>query len=196
MLKVIEPGKVQKRERLLPGSKERESIKVESLEELKKELEVENKKANKKRKFFIKTVVLSTMASLIYSLIFKPSELESDKKNIYSSIKKILKYLGWGITAFSLIRGFKDSKASKIEIINPGEVKKPDFNIKKEGEKEDTFKDIRSLTVKATLDTLLESNLITEKQLKNRAKAYSFRRPKNVDKRVLKDILKYSKKLK
>lgn len=199
MLQIVEPGNVQRNTRLLPGSREREELRVSSLDELKKEMDEVNKK-NKRKSFIIKTIVLSTIAAVVLHLAFNTKSSE-DTKKAFRVLMKIFKYLGYGAAAVSFVRGFKDSSASKFEIVNPGEVKKP--NIEKSIEKvkiqpeniPDKEGNIKSLAVKATLDTLIESGLVSEREIKNRAKAYNFRKPDNVDKSVVKDMVRYGKKL-
>lgn len=199
-MEVVEPGDVQRSTRLLPGSREKEELRVSSLDELKEEMEQANKKG-KKRSLIIKAVVLSTISIVILSLALSKGSSSKSKK-AFEVMKKIFRYLGYGSAAYAFINGFNKSAAGNIKITNPGEVRKPDMekaldklDTKNKEDSDPESRNIRSLAVTATLDTLIASGLVTPREVKNRAKAYNFRRPQNVNKDVVKDMVNYGKKL-
>ena len=191
-MKVIEPSDVQKSDRLLPGSKERKIKQVESLEILKNELARANSKENIKKRSINNAIITGSILVILGLILTSKSRVEVSPKKDKWTIGKILRYMAYALSLAGLARGIAVS--DKLDVIEPDGTRQiPDYSTKEPITEEKESDKLRALTVRATLDVLIASGEVSPKQIKNRAKAYSFRKPADVDKVIIKEIVKYGK---
>lgn len=210
-MEVIEPGSVQRTERLLPGSAERRQLEVNSLQQLKDQLDHVNSKSNRRKRAINNAIIVASIASILGLVIFG-QEKETVLENVKSgkipgvnpgsssakpnswTLKKTLRYIAMALSIGGLIRGI--AKSDKLDVIEPDGTRQIPKYSEREPVREQTEEDkFRVMTVRATLDTLIASGVVSKESVKNRAKAHSFRKPDTVSKAVLKEIVKYGKSI-
>lgn len=206
-MEVIEPGSVQRTERLLPGSAERRQLEVNSLQQLKDQLDQANSKSNRRKRAINNAIIVASIASILGLVIFG-QEKETVLDNVNSgkipgsssakpnswTLRKTLRYIAMALSIGGLVRGI--AKSDKLDVIEPDGTRQIPKYSEREPVREQTEEDkFRVMTVRATLDTLIASGVVSKESIKNRAKAHSFRRPDTVSKAVLKEIVKYGKSI-
>ena len=206
-MEVIEPGSVQRTERLLPGSAERRRLEVNSLQQLKDQLDQANSKSNRRKRAINNAIIVASIASILGLIVFG-QEKETVLDNVNSgkipgsssakpnswTLRKTLRYIAMALSIGGLVRGI--AKSDKLDVIEPDGTRQIPKYSEREPVREQTEEDkFRVMTVRATLDTLIASGVVSKESIKNRAKAHSFRRPDTVSKAVLKEIVKYGKSI-
>jgi len=181
-MKVIEPGSFQREVQLLPGSKERQDIQVESLEKLKQELKEANRAADRKTRMINRGIVISSILAILFLLL-------NGDKNKASKTKKVLKKLGYALSILAFIKGVTGS-SSNLEVIEPHSTSLNERNYS------NSIKDkLRILSVRAVMDVLIDMEMMNRNTLKNRSTALRFRSTKGSNKLIINEIDNYGRKL-
>lgn len=147
-MEVIQPGRYQREIALLPGSRERSQITVDSLEELKSKLEMDQHKANMATRARNRAIIAISVLAVAGLLLYKHK----------TKYQKILKTLGIILSLGSIIKAAVSRP--KFKVIEP-----KSSNLSRSESQEVT--DLRSLAVKATVDTIMKDKLLTRKEVKD-----------------------------
>jgi hypothetical protein len=180
-MEVIESAKYQREVQLLPGSQEHKNIQVETLEDLKRELNEANQKSNRRTKLINRGIVISSVL-LILALILNNSRHKATK------MKKALKVIGLSLSILAFIKGVNGSGKGgiKLDVIEPNGDRSYSDNLSVEDK-------LRVMAVRATLDVLVEHGIVDSRTIQNRSKALRFRSPKNTNKIIINEIANYGR---
>lgn len=186
-MEVIQSGKYQREVQLLPGSKEHRQIQVNSLEDLKRELNDANSKANRRTRIVNRSIVAGAVL-FILGLVLNNSKLKATK------MRKALRIIGYSLSILAFIKGVTGSSGDsiKLEVIEPNGISNLDKNYSENLSDQDK---LRVLAVRATLDVLKEYEILDGRSIRNRSKALRFRAPKNSNKLIINEIANYGRQL-
>lgn len=204
-MNVVNPSAERRRNLVLPNSRERNSIKSNSLEELEEELNRYNEKADARTRNINKAIVIISLLTTIALLSTKSTDSPSKKSFKFIRISKLIKRIGLTISIISLIKGYT-SLSSKIQVVDS---KNPDLNKFKNSLREDDInpnlgsgnskrqfgsndekRNLKKIAVRAAADSLLEDKIVTRQELSNRSRYLKNKKINGVDKDVIQTITK------
>lgn len=200
---VVQPGDYERETQLLPGTPERKEKLVGSLEELKAQMDEDNARNNRRTRIINKAVIAASIISIIGLFVadHKIKEREKVKFNQFgemegslkkgglSEVWKFLRWIGKILSIGAFLHGVHNV-SNTITVIEPKteEIEKKYSAIKiKSNEKQS----LRDLTVKATLDSLIQKRIISKSRVQNRIRAFKSNPNSVKNKAILNSILKY-----
>jgi hypothetical protein len=198
-MNVVEPASYQRGSQLLPGSKERKEIEVPSLEELKRELNEANSRADRKSKLINRGLVIGsviTCVGLLLGATSKDGTTKVDGKKA-SSFKRVLKIFGYGLSIAAFIKG-ASQLSNTITVVEPdGEISQgSDKTYSQISDSKLSWGDrLRRKVVKSVFGVLVSKDIVDKKTLKNRAMSLRFRSPIGANKFLINEIIENGRKL-
>ena len=180
-LEEFQPEKYNKEVQLLPGSEERKAKLVKSLEELKNQMEEDNKKSNLKTRRINKFIIVSSIG-IAATLLLGSKGLK---------LNKLLKTIGMILSIGSLIKGVAGVGNTYIDVIEPKN-KNLDKNYSYVPlNKNNKYDLLRTKVVEVVMDTVLALNIMSKIEMKARVKALKYKQTSDVAKKLINEMLKY-----
>jgi hypothetical protein len=194
-IKQIQPNSYNKQINLLPGSDERKAKLVNSLEELKSQMDKDNKESDLKTRTINKYIIVTSIGIAATLLLSNKSNSKKDKGE--SDIKKLIKTIFTVLSIGGMIKGISGMGNSYVEVIERNS------NIKLEkdktysslnsikNKKQDLFIELASYSV---IDLSLKLGLMSKTDVKSTARVLKYKKASGITGKVIDEILSYEYK--
>lgn len=210
-MSVTQPSSHTKQTQLLPGSEERELKLVGSLQELKDQLEHDNRILSVKKRRINMLIIISSLVALCGLVFLTPGEkskrererlqnlvdsgMASDKdirdlqdSTLSSKAMQIYKYFGYALAIGSLIKGF-NGRANYLNVVHP----KPKTEDSQYSELDSSnYKDrLRIMVTRAFVDVTIRFGLMSRTELKSRVRALQYKPTTEVARKLINELATY-----
>lgn len=190
-IEIIEPSKYMREIQLLPGTEERKLKLVDSLNELKAQMDKANREASAKQRRLNNLIIAGSLVALVF-MIYPNSR--SNNKDEKSKAVKIFKFFGWALSIGAFIKGF-NGRANSITVIEP---KPKDENYSFDShyssfDKKSATDKLRLLLVKAFIDVLLKFEFISRLELKAKLTNLKYKNTSEANKKLINAMIDYDR---
>lgn len=196
----IQPNSYNKQINLLPGSDERKAKLVKSLEELKSQMDEDNKKADLKTRTINKYIIVTSIgiaATLLLSGKSNTRKVKDKKENKESDIRKIIRTIFTILSIGGMIKGISGMGNSYVEVIERNS------NIKVEKDK--SYSSLNKLQTKksslfielctySVIDLILKLGIMSQTEVKSTTRVLKYKKATGITGKVIEEILGYEYK--
>jgi hypothetical protein len=188
----IQPNSYNKQINLLPGSDERKAKLVDSLDELKSQMDKDNRKADQKTRTINKYIIVTSIGVATTLLLTGNNTDKKDKKG--NSIKRVLRTAGTILSIGGMIKGISSMGNSYVDVIEKNSNIKTDldknYSYSNKVSNEDRSK-LVELAVTSVMDLILKLKLMSTSDMKNKTRSLKYKSAKGITKKVIEEILSY-----